>query len=47
MGIAALIIILVGVYAVKALSIARQHDEIIADDAMMCWEPAYKGQSQD
>ena len=37
MEIIALIIILAAMYAAKAYSISRQHDEIIADDVFMSW----------
>ena len=39
MQVAILFAILVVIYIAKALLIAWQHDEIIADDAMICWEP--------
>ena len=39
MGLAILVIMLIVIYAIKAASIVKQHDEIIADDVMMCWEP--------
>jgi hypothetical protein len=37
MEIIALIIILSIMYAAKAYSISKQHDEIISDDVFMSW----------
>lgn len=37
MELVVFIVVLGALYAAKAASIARDHDEIIADDVFMCW----------